>query len=253
MLEPFEFIFWEALKLFALVVMALVAGKAAKSFAGTGRRPGLRSFALYGAILLLVAIGSRALGQDVAAEAYGWAGAKNLDRHQYLLAYSNATRAVELRPGFLRYWQLLARAKFSARQYRSVLGDEAVFRTLSPQGLDEDDLIRLAYCRYFTGEYQQVIPLTDELIRRNPAYPKTYLLAGLAKAGLRQYPEAERDLLQALKLLPTQADAVEALAQTYFLGGDTGAAVAVLNATGHYSFSPDERRHFEALKALYEQ
>jgi len=251
MLEPFEFIFWEALKLFALVVMALVAGKAARSFVGS--RAGIRGLALYGGILALVAIGARALGQDVAAEAYGWASAKNLDHHQYLLAYSNASRAVELRPGLLRYWQLLARAKFAVRQYRSVLGDEGAFRALSPQGLDEDDLIRLAYCRYFTGQYLQVIPLTDELLRRNPAYPKTYVLEGLAKVGARQYPEAERDLLQALKLLPTQADAVEALAHAYFLAGDTGAAVAVLDATGHYTFSRDERRHFEALKALYEQ
>ncbi|HEY6292966.1 MAG TPA: hypothetical protein VI455_15555 [Terriglobia bacterium] len=253
MLEPFEFIFWEALKVFALVVMALLAGKAARSFAGPERRPGLRGLALYGAILMLVAFGARALGEDIGAEVYGWASAKNLDRQQYLLAYSNAARAVELRPGNLRNWQLLAKAKFAGRQFNSLLRDEPVFQALSPQDLDEDDLMRFAYCRYFVGDYQQVISLADQFIRRNPGYPKAYVLAGLAETGLRQYPEAEHSLLTALKLLPTQGDAVEGLAHVYFLSGDTGAAVAVLDATAHYSFPPDQRRQFEALKALYEQ
>ncbi|HUI41095.1 MAG TPA: hypothetical protein VL523_03910 [Terriglobia bacterium] len=253
MLEPFEFIFWEALKAFGLVVVALLAVKAARAFArpgGGGRMPGL---VLYGVILALVALGARALGQDIAAEVYGWAGQKNLDRHEFATAYSNGLRAVELRPGVLRYWQLLASAKFDLHQFGSLLRDEPSFRALSPRGLDEDDLVRFAYARYFVGEYAQVIPLTAEFIRRNPAYPKSYVLAGLAETGLRQYAEAERDFLTALRILPTQADAVEGLAHVYFLSGDAGRARAVLEATSHYAFPPAERERFKTLMALYGQ
>ena len=253
MLEPFEFIFWEAVKAFGLVVVALLAVKAVRAFARpySGRR--VPALALYGGFLALVAVGARALGRDIAAEAYFWAGQKNLDRHQLAGAYSNATRAVELRPGLLRYWQELASAKFDLHQFESLLRDEPSFRALSPRGLDEDDLARFAYARYFLGEYAQVTTLAAELARRSPTYPKSYVLRGLAETGLKRYADAEHDFLLALKLLPTQADAVEGLAHAYFLSGDTARALAVLDATSHYSFPPAERQRFESLKDMYEQ
>jgi tetratricopeptide (TPR) repeat protein len=253
MMESFEFVFWEALKVFGLIVIALFAVKAVRAFARLNVSRRRLAAALYGAIVVLVALGARAVGQDLAAEVYYWTGHRNLDRHEFALAYSNGARAVEMRPGVLRYWQGLASAKFDLHQFESLLGDEASIRTLSPHGLDEDDLMRFAWARYFLGQYEQVVGLTADFIRRSPEYPKSYVLAGFAETGLRRYPDAERDFLQALKILPTQADAVEGLAHAYFLSGDTGGALAVLNATSHYSFAPAEQERFKSLKAFYEQ
>ena len=253
MLEPFEFVFWEILKAFALLVLALLAAKAASSFLVLDRRFSARRLLLYGVILALVALGARALGMDVAAEVYGWASQKNLDRREYFLAYRNAARAVDLRPDVLRYWQLLARAKFSTRQFVSLLRDQPAFAGLSPHGLDEDDQLRFAYCDYFLGRYADSISLTKQFIEGNPGYPKSYVLQAQAETALRQYPEAERDFMKSLEILPTQADAVEGLAQVYFLSGNTAQAAAVLDATSHYSFPPEARRRFQALKSMYEQ
>jgi tetratricopeptide (TPR) repeat protein len=253
MLEPFEFVFWEVLKAFALVIVALVAAKAARSFAASGGGPAMARVPLYIVILALVIWAARTLGLDVAAEVYSWAGQKNLDRHEYVLAYSNAARAVNLRPDVLRYWQLMAGSKFALHQFDSLLRDELAIRMLTPEGLDEDDLMRFAYCHYFMGQYNDAIAITRQFIGRNPQYPKSYILQAEVEIGLRQYAKAERDFTAALQILPTQADAVEGLAHAFFLSGNTAQAVAVLGATSHYSFPPQARERFHALKNLYEQ
>jgi tetratricopeptide (TPR) repeat protein len=252
MMARFEFIFWEAVKALALLVLALLAVKAVRTFTRERRRSGM-GLALYGVIVVLAALGARTIGVDIAAEVYDWVGEKNLDRHQWAAALGNALRAVELRPGVVSYWDLVARAKFSTRQYASLLRDEPVFRALNPRGLGEDDLMRFAYCRLFLGQYQEAIPLADEVIRLNPGYPKSYVLEGLAEVGLRRYEDAERNFLKALQILPTQADAVEGLAHAYFLMGSTDRALAVLDTTARYSFPAEARERFQALKALYEQ
>lgn len=252
MMARFEFIFWEAVKALTLLVLALLAVKAVRTFARERGRSGL-VLALYGAIVVLATLGARTVGLDIAAEVYNWVGEKNLDRHQWAAALGNALRAVELRPGVLSYWDLVARAKFSTHQYASLLRDEPVFRALNPRGLGEDDLMRFAYCRLFLGQYREVIPLADDVIRLNPGYPKAYVIEGLAEAGLRRYGDAEHNFLKALQILPTQADAVEGLAHVYFLMGSTDRALAVLDTTARYSFSPEARERFQALKALYEQ
>ncbi|MGD0093658.1 MAG: hypothetical protein ABSE73_27425, partial [Planctomycetota bacterium] len=54
--------------------------------------------ALYGVALVLVILGARSLGFDAAAEVYASASGKNLERIQLDKAYSNALRAVEMRP-----------------------------------------------------------------------------------------------------------------------------------------------------------
>lgn len=249
MIGSFEFIFWEALKALALVLAALLAVKATRPLAKADRRWAL----LYAVIVALTALGAQAVGKDVAAEVYGESVPGNLERHNYALAYSNALRAVELRPGNLYYWQMLARAKFTTRQFDSLLADEPSFQALSPKGLGEEDVLRFTYARYFLGQYNQVVSIAGQIMRQNPGYPKSYVLAGMAETALHHYQDAERDFLQSLKILPNQQDAVEGLAHVYFLQGDAKRAVAVLDATGHYDFPPDQRRRFEELKALYEQ
>lgn len=249
MIQSFEFIFWEALKALALVVAALLAVKAARILVVRSRR----GLLLYAIILVLTALGAVTVGKDIAAEVYGESVPRNLDRREYALAYSNALRAVDLRPGNLYYWQMLARAKFAMRQFNSLVADETSFQALSRKGLGEEDVLRFTYARYFLGQYDQVISIARQIAQQNPGYPKSFVLAGMAETALRHYGDAERDFLQALKILPNQQDAVEGLAHVYFLEGDSKRAAAVLGATSHYDFSPEQRRRFEELKELYEQ
>jgi hypothetical protein len=54
-------------------------------------------------------------------------------------------------------------------------------------------------------------------------------------------------------MFPSQQAAVEGLAHVHFLRGDTASALEVLDQTAKFPFSPEARKRFAALKALYAQ
>ena len=257
-MEVARFIFWTALKTLSLVLLGLLAAKAVTGLrgpaaAGQGNRFGLVRGVLYVLVLLLVILGARDVGIDVAAQNYAWTSEKNLAQAQLAKAYANALRAVELRPGELRYWQMLARAKSTARQFASLVADIPTIRTLSGGKLDEDDAYRLAAAYYFLGQYDKVIPLTEQMIRDNRVYGAAYVLQGYSYMAQQKYPEAQRTFLEVLQLFPTQQAAVEGLAHVHFLMANTPAALGVLSQTSRFPFPPEARKRFEALKALYAQ
>jgi tetratricopeptide (TPR) repeat protein len=256
-MDKFRFIFWEVLKAVSLAFLGLVAAKAVAGL----RRRGLESEGslavlrgvLYAAILTFVILGARTVGQDWAASLYFWAGADNLAKGQVAKAYDNALRAVQLRPEEIEYWRLLERAKFSAHQFASALGDEAAMRSLSQGSLEEEDAVRFAFCHYFLGQFDQVLPLTERMIQHNRFYFAPYVLQGMTYTFEKKYPEAEKSFLAVLQIYPTQEEAVEGLAHAYFLAGSPDRALAVLAETKKYSFPPAARQRFEDLRALYEQ
>ncbi len=95
--------------------------------------------------------------------------------------------------------------------------------------------------------------MTEQLIREESYYQVPYVLQGAAYTALKKYPEAERTFLAVLQMFPNQPDAVEGLAHVYFLMGTPERSLAVLSETAKYSFTPEARNHFEALRALYAQ
>ena len=265
-----EFIFWELIKVAGLAVAGLIG---AKLVSGLGRpRPGqapgklpdsvvLRG-AFYAILLVLVALGAGVLGENWAAAIYFWAGTNNLSHTQVEKACDNAQRAVNLRPKELEYWRLLERARIQkgertreaeARRelFASVVGDERVIRSLNGGNLPNEDAIRLAAAYYGLGQYDQVVMVTDQVIERDRYYAAPYILQGAAYMAEKKYEEAEKRFLAALQVLPTQVEAVNGLAQAYFLAGEKERALAVLEATRHYSFAPEARKHFDDLKAQY--
>jgi tetratricopeptide (TPR) repeat protein len=253
-----RFIFWEVLKTVALILLALLSAKAIRGLRGAGvpgRSQQLRFVRglLYFVLLAMVAFGALGIGDDVAAELYFTASGDNLDRSQVRQAYNNALSAVRLRPSVLRYWQMLASAKLRQGQFKSLLEDQRTLQALSAGRLEESDAMRCALARFFLGQYEQVIPLTRELIRNNRFYAAPYVLQGKTFLALKNYPEAERSFLEVLQIFPGQQDAVEGLAHAHFLAGDTRQALAVLDETARYPFSPEARKRFASLKALYEQ
>jgi len=251
-----HFIFWEGLKAVSLIFLALLAAKIIIVL--KFKRQGARTQIAIKAALLLVllvtaAFGARSLGYDTAAELYYLAAFKNFQQGHIRLAYSNSMRAVRLRPGELRYWQMLERIKIKGHQFASALKDEPALKTLDGGQLGLDDEARFATCRYFLGRYQQVISMTQQMIRQNRLYPVAYILQGMSYIALKQYTSAENTLVPMLGFFPTDVNGVAALAHAYFLAGDTPRALAVLDATRKYTFSAEARQRFEDLKALYAQ
>lgn len=251
-------VFWTAIKVLGLVILGLLAAKAVSGL----RRPGaLKSWdrltwvraPLYAAILALVILGGRNVGTDIAAESYARASYRNLDKRQLAKAYENALRAVELRPGELRYWHALASVKFAQKQYASLVADRPVLLALGGGKLDEQDAYSCAAAYYFLAQYDKVIPLTQSMIRENRAYAAPYVLQGYAFLAQKRFSEAERSFLDVLQMFPTLQVAVEGLAHAHFLHGERLEALAVLDETSRFSFPPEARRRFEDLKTFYAQ
>lgn len=257
-MEIARFIFGTALKTITLVLLGLVAVKAITALRVKDAEPGrdrltpLRAM-LYLVVLLLVVLGARHVGDDVAAENYARSAARNVDERRFAKAYQNAARAVELRPGEVRYWQVLENAKFGQAQFASVVEDLRIFLKLGNGRLEEDDGYRFAASYYSLGDYDKVPPLTQAMIRENRAHAAPYILEGYTYLAQKRYADAQRVFLAVLQMFPTQQAAVEGLAHTHYLNGDRAAALSVLDQTARFPFAPEARQRFDALKALYAQ
>lgn len=255
-MEVPHFIFWEGLKAVSLIFLALLAAKLiiVMKFPQQGKRGQIVIKTALALVLVMTAgFGARTLGYDIAAEMYYLTAFKNLQQRNLRLAYSNSLRAVRLRPGELRYWQMLERTKIEGHQFASAIRDEPALRTLSGGRLGLDDEARFATCRYFLGEYHQAISMTRPMIKENRFYPAAYLIQGMSYIALKQYASAETTLLSMLGLFPADVEGVAALAHAYYLAGDTPRALAVLDATRKVAFPAQARQRFEELKALYAQ
>ncbi len=257
-MEAVHFIFWESLKVISLAFLGLLGTKAVSNLRLAHRleaspRLNLTQGILYALIAVLCALGSWNVGFNIAAEVYFWAGESYMSKGQADRAYLDAVRAVELRPGSLQYWRALAQAKLSALQFESLLADMPAFREVSGGVLDESDEYRFALCHFYLGHHDQVLDMTGHLIAQNRDFAAPYVLRGASLTAEKRYPEAERTLLSVLQIHPTNQAAVEGLAHVYFLMGQRGRAVAVLDQTAKFPFPLDARKRFEALKGLYAQ
>jgi tetratricopeptide (TPR) repeat protein len=253
-----RFIFWTAIEIVGLAFFGLLAAKAVsglRSSGAAGFRDGLSWVrgGLYLVVFALVILGARSVATAIAAENYAHASQQNLSRSQLAEAYENARSAVELRPGELRYWHALANAKFALKQYASLVADQPALVALGRGNLQEEDAYSCATAYYFLAQYDKVIPLTQQMIRENHVYAAAYVLQGYTFLAQKKYSEAEGTFLEVLQMFPTMQVAVEGLAHAHFLEGDRAAALSVLAQTSRFSFPPEARQRFEALKALYAQ
>ncbi|HEV2493078.1 MAG TPA: tetratricopeptide repeat protein [Terriglobia bacterium] len=264
-METLKFIFWEAMKTLSLVLVALLAVKSISGLkpAGLESHRGAGAWVrgvLYAITLALGVLGARGIGKDLAARFYYWGCQDDLARYEtsgspagLTTAYAKGRRAVELRPGNLRYWRALSRSKFAEQQFASMLDDHAVFEALSDGRLEEEDALRFAFAHLFLAQYDQVIPLTQQLIRENRYYAEPYVVEGTAFLDQKKYHEAERTFLEVLQIFPTQEDAVRGLARVYFVSGDRTRALKVLDETSKFPFPPGPRQRFQDLKELYSE
>ncbi|HKS95335.1 MAG TPA: tetratricopeptide repeat protein [Terriglobia bacterium] len=263
-METFRFVFWEALKTLSLVLVALLAVKSISgsrpAAAGSNRACAWIRGALYALTLALGVLGARGIGKDLAARFYYWGCQDDVARLEtsgspagLATAYAKGRRAVELRPGELKYWRALSRSKFVERQFASMLADQPAFEALSDGHLEEEDALRFAFAHLFLAQYDQVIPLTQQLIRENRFYAEPYVVEGTAYLDQKKYREAEQTFLEVLQIFPTQEDAVRGLARVYWVSGDRARALKVLDETSKFPFSPEARQRFLDLKELYSE
>ncbi|MFB3923123.1 MAG: tetratricopeptide repeat protein [Terriglobia bacterium] len=254
-MDMVRFIFLTALKTLGLIFLGLLAAKAVSGLSAgeAGKKLSWLQRVAYALIVGLAALNAYNLGNDIAAANYAWASQRNLAQSQFDKAYSNARRAVELRPGVTDYWEALADAKFSQHQFASMIADLPVFLALGSGRLNETFGFRLASAHFLLGQYDKVIPVTQQMIQANPAYTAPYVLEGYARLAQKKFPEAQRLFLAVLQKDPNHQAAVEGLAHTYFLAGDRARSLAVLAETSKFSFSAPARQRFEALKGLYGQ
>jgi len=248
--EFIRFIFWEAVKIIGLIFLGLLSAQAAAGLAApkVWIKP-----ALFALILALAGVGAWEAGNDIAAEGYISSCRSSLNRGDLAKGYSNALRAVSLRPNNLSYWHTLIEVKIRLNQPQSVLDDEPAVRTLSHGDLDEVDEYQFALCRYSLGQYDNVVATTQRLIHQNPSYGAPYVLQGLAYTAGKKYPEAQQSFLDVVRIFPNNQAAVEGLARAFYLGGNQQKALAVLDETVKFPFPPPARQRFEALKGLYDQ
>jgi tetratricopeptide (TPR) repeat protein len=258
-MQTTRFILAETLLILGLAFLGLVAAKATGGLQARGpakdsewRLAWVRGV-LYTIIFALVVLGARGLAEGMAAGIHSMASEDDSNRLRVDRAYSNALRAVELRPGVLNYWKDLSVAKFRQGQFESVLKDEPVFRALNGGKLDEEIMMRLAYCHYFLGEYDRVILLTEEVIRNNRNFAAAYVLEAMTYTAQKNFARAEQIYLAVLQVFPSQEAAVEGLAHVHYLKGFPGTAEKVLDETAKFPFPPEARKRFDALKAYYAQ
>lgn len=254
-----QFIFLEILLTLGLIFLGLIATKAASGLRAGGleknhdRRLTWVRGALYATILALVVWGARGLAVGMAAGIHSMESEDDFIHLRLDQAYSNALRAVEFRPGTLAYWKDLAASKFVQGQFDSVLKDEPVFSALSGGQMDEETSMRLAYCHYFLGEYDQVLPLTETVIHNNPNFAAPFVLEAMTYTAQRKFDRAEQIYLGVLQVFPSQEAAVEGLAHIHYLKGFPETAEKVLDETAKFPFPPDARKRIGALKAFYAQ
>lgn len=270
-MEVIRFFSWETIKILALALLGLAAAKAIRQWTSVrvrsgaqgafpaltsddsalSRRPKNLRLALNAVVLGLIVVGARGIGNEIAAEFYLIAANNYLAQSQAARAYGNALSAVQLEPHSLEHWQVLSASKFALHQYASVIADQGTFESLTRGSLDERDAMRFAFADFFLARYDEAVLMATQALKDNRTYPAPYVLLGTVYTAEKRYVDAERAFLQVLQIYPTQEPAVEGLAHVYFLTGDPGRALAVLDETRQFPFSPEARARFEALRALY--
>ena len=258
-MDKVRFFFSETLMALGLAFLGLVAAKAVGALQAGGspknqnRRLAVVRGLLYTAILALVILGARGLGTGVSAGVRALASEGDANTIQLERGYQNALRAVQLRPGNADYWRILSASKFRLGQFNSVLKDQPVLEALSGGKLDEENTMRLAYCHYLLGQYDQVYPLTAGVIQAHRYFAAPYVLEGMTYMAQKKYAQARQRFLDVLQLFPSQEAAVEGLAHAHFLMGDAANALRVLNETQKFPFPPEARKRFDDLKIFYAQ
>ena len=255
-MNELQFTLAESLKALALLFLALFATKALEAMPRASDRAAryrlirTAGYALTAALAIWCA---RGLGIEVSAGVHNFAAAAALSRQEPGRAYTNALRAVELRPGVVAHWENLERSKITLRQFASALRDESALTAASGGELDEADALLYAWCHYDVGDYDRALAGTEALIHKNPYFAAPYVLKGMVRIAEKDFDQAEKTFLAVLQMFPDDPQAVEGLAHAYYLSGNRVRAEEVLRQTEQYSFPPAARRRIEELKRLYAQ
>ena len=254
MFETFRFFIGQGMGVLALMILALLSIKGFLAYSRARRgKSGLRWLG-WGAVGVSVALavwGAYGIGRNVAAEVSYFNGQYRYGGEEREQALENAVRAIEFRPGSIRYWKYLTSLKMSMHQFSSALEDRPAYLELGSGSIELEDRYRFASCHYFLEDYELAIAELKTLAKEYPYFPAAQVLLGVSYTAQKNYRQAEEVLLALLQRFPSHQVAVEGLARALYLQNRKEHAVQLLEQTRKVPFPPAVRKHFDELILLY--
>jgi tetratricopeptide (TPR) repeat protein len=124
---------------------------------------------------------------------------ESYDQKKYSDVEKHVAKALAIYPEYASAWDLRGKEQQhrkldaeAAKSYEAAIAADPKF--VGPY-------IRLAAVNSMTGNWQEVLRLTERAIQLDPlSYPDAYLLNGAAHYNLKQFPEAERSANKAIDL-----------------------------------------------------
>ena len=254
MFETFRFFLVQGLGVLALMILALLSVQGFLAYSRTRRGKSALQWLGWGAVGVSVALavwGAYGIGRNVAAEVSYLNGQYRYGAEEQEQALENAVRAIEFRPGNIRYWKYLTSLKMSMRQFSSALEDRPAYLELGSGSIEVEDRYRFANCHYFLEDYELAIAELKTLTKEYPYFPAAQVLLGVSYTAQKNYRQAEEVLLALLQRFPSHQVAVEGLARVLYLQNRKENAVQLLEQTRKVPFPPAVRKHFDELILLY--
>ncbi|MCX7834303.1 MAG: tetratricopeptide repeat protein [Ignavibacteria bacterium] len=170
------------------------------------------------------------------AHAYYFRGRANLQLGNYTYAVENFSKAIELQPDSLIYYENRAEAYLLNQSYQDAIKDIQLIKQKMNETAEISEILGEAYYNIGIDEvnnkrYKEAIEYSSKAIEQNPKKAKYYFLRGCAYEFLKQYELAIEDLKQAIYLDPTISDYYTEISQCYFELKNYNKAIDYLNTS----------------------
>ena len=196
-----------------------------------------RIFRKFAPLLLLLAAVLLTGGCSSSAERaqnYYENGMKLLAAHEYQKATIEFKNAIALKKDLVPAWRGLAQIDEATHQWQALVGALKTIVELDPK--DVETKLKLARLMLFGGATDQALKLVNELNDQTSGNANVLALKAAVAYKLKDTANALRDAQAALKIDPTNVDAMMVLAADRLANGDAAGALQIVdNHPGDHS------------------
>ncbi|HDT11607.1 MAG TPA: tetratricopeptide repeat protein [bacterium] len=149
------------------------------------------------------------------ADSYYQLGLAALNQGEYVRAKREITRAIETAPDIPHYYNHLGIVYFQENDYKKA--EEMYRKALELDERYSDAYNNLGALHIKTGDYEKAIEYFD-IVSEDPLYPYPHYVQanlGIVKRLQKKYDEAEKHLLNSIRLKGTHCEAYKELAILY--------------------------------------